>query len=772
MAGLIDFIQKVLRKVANFQIKHLWVMIFLILLFTGFAGIGLTKLRLESDLETMNPDDISIMILDDKIDKEFQRFETVVILIELDNEIDGIDLPRDIRDPRVIEFTQRLQRGLEEETTIRNIQSPGMLFPMGVPDTLEGVKTVLDNIPGSGEFFDEGYELTVVFIEADVGGDSEKINALNDRVNEIIDASSKPGGVKVTTTGDAPLGSAIFELLINDSFFTLIFSTIAIFLLIVVLEASFKRGLIVLFPLLFGLTWTAGTLGWLGIPITIATAGLSAMLLGLGMEYSIFMVSRFAEERGKHDADYSVREAVSNVGASLTASGTTTLIGFLALTLSAFPVLSDLGLSLAIGIAFMLSATIFAAPVILLIEDRIGRKLKGEKEIRHEQEVREKEAKKLHLTEIYQGYGRFVSQKPWIVLFIAVGITVLMFVGISMIENQDIDFETILPDDLEAMVAYLNLIGEFGDSSSILIYVSVEPGFSGSNEPQDIRDPRVLEYIDRLSQKGLTVQDVESVRSISQAIKEANDGVIPQTITQEREFFEQPQIRGLINEDYSATLITFSANEDAYSDRREVARQFREMIDQTEGVAGVEAQAAGGIVVESELDKINGPDSQKTSLISLAGIVVFLYILTRSVRNTFLPLMTVVLGIIWTLGLGGFFGVPFNNITTSVITMTIGIGIDFGLQIMTRYNYELEKHDKRKAMEVTLTNIMSPMIITVVAALVGFRAMSLGELTLMADLGSMMSFGVAGSMLAAITGVAALIVIFQRSEKGKDVNVA
>ncbi|MCA9485874.1 MAG: MMPL family transporter, partial [Nanoarchaeota archaeon] len=471
-------------------------------------------------------------------------------------------------------------------------------------------------------------------------------------------------------------------------------------------------------------------------------------------------------------ADYSVREAVSNVGLSLTASGTTTLIGFLALGLSIFPVLSDLGVSLAIGIAFMLSATIFAAPVILLIEDRIERKLKGEKEVRHEQEVREKEAKKLHLTQFYQSYGRFVSQRPWIVLSIAVVITMLMFVGISMIENQDVDFETILPSDLQAMVAYLNLIDEFGDTSSVLIYVSIEPDFPGSNEPQDIRDPRVLDYVDRLSQKGLTIQNVEGVESISQIVKENNGGRIPDTVATQRETFEDFRAKDLINQDYSATLIQFTVDEDAYHKRAEVSRQFRELIAETEGISGVKAELSGGIIIENEMDHLNGPDSQKTSLVSLIGIVVFLYLLTRSVKNTFLPLMTVVLGVIWTLGLGGFFGVPFNNITTSVITMTIGIGIDFGLQIMTRYNYELEKYDKKKAMEVALTNIMSPMIITVVAALVGFRAMSLGQLNIMGDLGTMMSFGVAGSMLAAITGVSALIVIFQRNNNNGGKNVA
>ena len=117
------------------------------------------------------------------------------------------------------------------------------------------------------------------------------------------------------------------------------------------------------------------------------------------------------------------------------------------------------------------------------------------------------------------------------------------------------------------------------------------------------------------------------------------------------------------------------------------------------------------------------------------------------------------------MGLIGVFRVPFNNITSSVITMTIGIGIDFGIQLMMRYQYELERHDKFKAMEEALTNVLTPMVITVIAAIVGFRALAFADLKVMSDLGVTMSIAVTACMLAAITGVAGLIVLFQRRKK-------
>ena len=51
------------------------------------------------------------------------------------------------------------------------------------------------------------------------------------------------------------------------------------------------------------------------------------------------------------------------------------------------------------------------------------------------------------------------------------------------------------------------------------------------------------------------------------------------------------------------------------------------------------------------------------------------------------------------------------------------------------------------------------MLTTTLAALIGFQAMSLGKLTFLGDMGTIMSYGVAASMVAAITIVPALIII-------------
>lgn len=65
-------------------------------------------------------------------------------------------------------------------------------------------------------------------------------------------------------------------------------------------------------------------------------------------------------------------------------------------------------------------------------------------------------------------------------------------------------------------------------------------------------------------------------------------------------------------------------------------------------------------------------------------------------------------------------------------------------------------------MDNALNATFMPMTITTLAALIGFRAMSWGELTMMGEMGNMMSFGIAACFLVAITVVPAILVISER----------
>ena len=234
----------------------------------------------------------------------------------------------------------------------------------------DDVIKILDDNPSAKMFFSKDYRAVLVYIRADVGSSEAKIESLSELVTENLKTIPGIPGVKVTLTGNPPMRAIIGVLMSKDAVFTLTMAALIILLLLFIMERSMTKGLLIFAPLIIGLIWTLGALGWLGIPLSIATAGLGAMILGLGVEYGVFMLERYREERdsGKNQEE-ALAAAVPSVGGAIFGSGMTTIVGFVALVLSTFPMMQKLGLSLALGIAFTLISAVFAAPVIILLEE-------------------------------------------------------------------------------------------------------------------------------------------------------------------------------------------------------------------------------------------------------------------------------------------------------------------------------------------------------------------------------------------------------------------
>ncbi|MBR9701704.1 MMPL family transporter [Candidatus Pacearchaeota archaeon] len=764
---MLSYLQKFLGKLGEIEYKYFYLVVIFILILTGLAFVGITKLEFESDFSEFDPTNVPAVALDKKVGAKFSSFKSFLVIVQLD---DGFESDiNDIRDPRVMEFLVELDKALREEQKIQGVNSVGLIFQDEIPEDLEGVKEKLSDIPGSNSFFNSRYSMTPVFISADVSGDSDKIEEMNQKVRDIVESSSKPGGVKAAVTGEPPLLAQIFNLMIQDGIFTIIIATIVIFFMLLIIQGSVKDSMVIILPVLFGVSWTIGGMGWFHLKITVATAAIGAMLLGLGVEYSIFLNSRYKEEYVRANSEStnskkikgerirnSLIIALSTTGASTISSGATTMIGFLALTLSVFPMLSDMGFSLGMGIGLILSSVMVVGPIMIISRDRFTKT-----------KIKKKAKEESKFSIAFEKYGEFVSNKTWTVIILSLLITMFMFYGSNFIEDESIDFDTILPANLEELKSFNLMKEEFEDTTSVVFFIELDQTYVGSDEPIDIRDPRIIKYTDILAQKAERIVLVEDVRSLSFLEKQANNGIIPGSLAEQKNLLEDFNLQGFVTEDYSAIIVKVIFSEDALKHQKEVVEQLYEIVETTEKPAGITSDVTGGLVLEYELNKLNGPDSSKTGMIAFGIIIVFLFLLSRSIKYTVLPLVVVVVAILWILGMVGYFQVGWNNITSSVISMTIGIGIDFGIQLSNRFRQELEEHEKREAMTRTLKYTLYPMIITVVAALIGFQAMMLGQLKLMGDLGRTMSFGMVSSMLVAVSLVAGLMLIFEKDGQPK-----
>lgn len=362
------------------------------------------------------------------------------------------------------------------------------------------------------------------------------------------------------------------------------------------------------------------------------------------------------------------------------------------------------------------------------------------------------------MKKIIKKYSDFVSNHAVLVLVICLCFSVLMLIGIQMMETQEIDYVDMLPDDYEVITAYELISEEFGSSESGTIVLQVDNSYANSNEYQSVLEPDVVRYSLVLEAYFLKLEYVEDVNGFGQLVNEEY-GYIPNDILSLRESREDYGT-SYISEDESMALIqiTFESGVDGELATKEIS----ELVEQIDTPAGITVGLAGDVFEDVIVEEQLLPDISRTSVFSIIAIILILILLFRSLKGVVMPLMTIIFGVLWTMGFLGLIGSGISSMTSGAISMIMGIGIDFGIQIMNRYNQELKKFEKKTAMSNTLSGTLMPILTTALACLIGFQAMNFGELSMMAELGNIMSLGIVFCMFAAITIVPSLLVLLTR----------
>ncbi|MBI3880952.1 MAG: MMPL family transporter, partial [Verrucomicrobia bacterium] len=122
---------------------------------------------------------------------------------------------------------------------------------------------------------------------------------------------------------------------------------------------SVELVVMTLLPLAFGLLWTFGLMGWLGLPIDLMNSVFVIFVIGVGEDYAVFFVtSKLDEWRGLPG-----QTAVNS--ASVLISALTTIFGFGVMVLANHPVLFSMGTTVLIGMGFAFLATLVLTPVCM-----------------------------------------------------------------------------------------------------------------------------------------------------------------------------------------------------------------------------------------------------------------------------------------------------------------------------------------------------------------------------------------------------------------------
>jgi len=362
-------------------------------------------------------------------------------------------------------------------------------------------------------------------------------------------------------------------------------------------------------------------------------------------------------------------------------------------------------------------------------------------------------------------YAKFVSHHTITVLAIFFIFTLFTGYQASLMETAGTTQKAWLPEDIEVINTFELIADQFaGSFATSTIAVETEPRYAKSDEIRDVRDPEVLRYVDLLAERAKLVYGVVGAESAADVVKGVNGGRIPPSLRSVKSLLEhneiaEQRISNYISDDYSLTVVRLNLLEDI--DAEEVVEELREVIN-VEKPKGVSVEISGDPVIEVTMQELAEETMGMTSFVSFALIILILIIVFASIKYGLIPLLTIVFGLTWAIGTLVLAGFEITPQTSGVMAMIMGIGIDFGIQVTKRFRYELQIRKKEEAMVNTLSNVFYPMCITTLAAVIGFKCLALGKLPVMADMGTMMATGVVFCMIAALTVVPAILVLFER----------
>ena len=116
-------------------------------------------------------------------------------------------------------------------------------------------------------------------------------------------------------------------------------------------------------PIVLILFWIVGTMSLFGIPYTLVTATITALSIGIGVDYTIHIIHRYREEYTRiRNPEMAAVHTLRTTGSALLGSALTTGVGIGVLIFSPVPALQQFGITAAIAIAYSLIVSVVLVP--------------------------------------------------------------------------------------------------------------------------------------------------------------------------------------------------------------------------------------------------------------------------------------------------------------------------------------------------------------------------------------------------------------------------
>lgn len=388
-------------------------------------------------------------------------------------------------------------------------------------------------------------------------------------------------------------------------------------------------------------------------------------------------------------------------------------------------------------------------------------------------------------------FAKKFFKHPWVVIVSCIILTGFFgfFIKDLKIDNSVRQF---LPQKSESYERLVETENQFG--SMIVVGVSLE------DKNGDILTPENIQVVKNITDRILELDQVDSIDSLTHIDYVCNqDGsisatqLIPEDYTgSDEDIFsikeklvqwDEMYNRVIVNDDNSATqmqITIHSLSNDEKSElekengtktlteseiQQKVLDEIREIVtEETKNFDNLDFKIFGDPVVAENARKFMLSDLLRLIPLVIVVVLLSLYFSFKTADGTFLPLITVCMATVWTMGLMSLCGITFTLVSSVIPVALIAVGSAYGIHVLTHYYValsqikgEITKENYQNAVFSGLKEVMMAVILAGITTIVGFVSLVSSPIEPLHSFAVFTAIGVAISLLLAIVFIPACL---------------
>lgn len=358
-----------LYDVSQNKQKLLWSLVALI---AFAASVGVFRLQVNNSQKSYFYGKITERNDDDLLNQRMSGTNTFYVLIDGGEVSKSVDKRAATGAAATVERVRQLQQFIKGEPYVGKVVSIVDLqetssslsrLPLPTP-VLQQLKLELQKQRDPTTSVDGRFTLVQAFLKTD---DTTYVSAFAERVQKKADELfTSP--LKASVGGGVTGGVALNEVMVREKVLNILQIMGAVFVVSALVFRSVLAGIMILIPLCAAVLTNFGFMGLFGIPLQIATALVSAMAVGIGADYGIYMTYRIREElkQTPNDEAGALRRSFMSAGKAILFVSSAVAGGFGVLMLSwGFMVHLWMGFLIALAMVVSALTTLTVFPALL-----------------------------------------------------------------------------------------------------------------------------------------------------------------------------------------------------------------------------------------------------------------------------------------------------------------------------------------------------------------------------------------------------------------------